>query len=357
MRSLGGVAVVVVALLLAGCSGSAPQDPTSSSSTTSTQTPPPPYRVDGQAVYDWVKGVVTKPDGSPHFRVPGTPDHAEAAVWLAQQMAVPGWTVSWQNFTGEDYKGLDKGGVAAYYDNPAYCRAADRDRLTGLRFSNLVATLPSPAQTERSLVLAAHWESKRYASEESDPALRSQPVLGANDGASGVGVLLQLQWELAGKQLPYNVQVVLFDGEDGFQDCHPLAGSLWFVDQLAPGAVDRMLLLDMVGDPDARFIRDAQSVRCDPALVDLLHDKAARHGLEENFPGTSASVSDDHVPFAEAGIPAVDLIDFGRGFPPYWHTTHDTMENLSADMLGAVASLVLDVLQDPAFTAEWPDAC
>lgn len=350
-------ACLLAALVLAGC-GSGPGDgPGSSSSSSTGSTGDEPYQVDGQAVYDWVKGVVTKPDGSPHFRVPGTADHAEAARWLAEQMEVPGWTVSWQNFTGEDYEALDKGQVAVYHSSPAYCSAESRGRLPGLRFSNLVATLDAGAGAERTLVLGAHWESKRNATQERDRALWSQPVLGANDGASGVGVLLQVLWELSGRSLPYGVQVVLFDGEDGFEDCHPLAGSLWFVEQLAPGDVDRMLLLDMVGDPDARFIRDSHSERCDPGLVDLLHTKAPRHGLAENFPGTRSTVSDDHLPFVEAGIPAVDLIDFGRGFPPYWHTTHDTMENLTPEMLGAVASLVLDVLLDPRFVSEWPAGC
>jgi Zn-dependent M28 family amino/carboxypeptidase len=355
-----GAAVVLaltVATLLAGCGSGGPggpPDPSSSSSSSSSPTGHPPS-VDGQAVYDWVKRVVTKPDGAPHFRVPGTPDHAEAARWLAEQMRVPGWTVAWQNFTGQDYMGLEKGEASVYYASSAYCSDSDRARLSGLSFNNLVATLPGPG--DKTLLLAAHWDSKAEANRDPDPSKRSEPVLGANDGASGVGVLLQLLWELTGKDLPYTVQVVFFDGEDGFEDCHPLAGSLWFVDQAAPGSVDRMLLLDMVGDPDARFIREAHSEECDPALVDLLHSRAARHGLAENFPGTRASVQDDHVPFTQAGIPAVDLIDFGRGFPPYWHTTHDTMENLDAGMLGRVASLVLDVLQDPGFSEPWPGPC
>jgi Zn-dependent M28 family amino/carboxypeptidase len=358
VRSARLAAAAVLALLLAGCGSGGPDGPAPSpspspSSPTATSAPPP--SVDGQAVYDWVKGVVTKPDGSPHFRVPGTPDHAEAARWLAEQMQVPGWTVSWQNFTGQDYAALDKGESEPYYESATYCSEADRARLAGLSFSNLVATLPGAG--DRTFVLGAHWDSKAEANRDADPALRSQPVLGANDGASGVGVLLQLLWELSGKELPYTVQVVLFDGEDGFEDCHPLAGSLWFVDQAAAGEVDRMLLLDMVGDPAARFIREGHSEDCDPALVDLLHAKAARHGLQENFPGTRATVQDDHVAFTQAGIPAVDLIDFGRGFPPYWHTTKDTMENLDAAMLGSVASLVLDVMRDPGFSEPWPGPC
>jgi hypothetical protein len=346
--------LLVLGVALAGCGSGTDGVPTST--TSSTTGPAPPFAVDGQAVYDLVRGVVTKPDGSPHFRVPGTADHSEAALWLSQQMQVPGWTVSWQNFTGQDYAMLEKGEAKPYYDSASYCDAADRARLESLGFSNLVATRPG-ADPGRTFALGAHWESKRFATQDPTAAGRMQPVLGANDGASGVGVLLQLMWELSGKDLPYTVQVVLFDGEDGFEDCHPLAGSLWFVDQLPAGAVDRMLLLDMVGDADARFIRESHSEDCDPDLVDLLHAKAARHGLAENFPGIATTVVDDHVAFTQAGIPAVDLIDYGRGFPPYWHTTQDTMDNLSPDMLGKVAGLVLDVMLDPSFMTDWPDTC
>jgi Zn-dependent M28 family amino/carboxypeptidase len=346
---------LALVVLLAGCK----QPPTGGPSSSSTG-PAPPVAVDGQAVYDWVAGVVTKPDGSPHFRVPGTADHEEAALWLAEQMEVPGWTVEWQNFTGSDYMGLQKGGVASYYNDERYCSADERVRLAGLHFSNLVAT--RQAGSDRGLILGAHWESKREATNDPVAANRTQPVLGANDGASGVGVLLQLLWELKDVDPGFNVQVVLFDGEDGFEDCHPLAGSLWYVHQLSPGpdslkSPRRMLLLDMVGDPDARFIRESHSVRCDPGLVDLLESKAADHGLADNFPGSGASIQDDHLPFIESTIPAVDLIDFGRGFPPQWHTTQDTMDKLSPTMLGNVASLVLDAVLDPQFSATWPGRC
>jgi Zn-dependent M28 family amino/carboxypeptidase len=155
------------------------------------------------------------------------------------------------------------------------------------------------------------------------------------------------------------VEVVLFDGEDGFEDCHPLAGSLWYVGELGQADMEgmRMLLLDMVGDPDARFLREGHGHDCDPGLEDLLFAKAERNGLADNFVDATTTVLDDHVAFTQKGIPAVDLIDYGRGFPPYWHTTHDTMENLDAGMLGRVGALVLDVMQDPAFTASWAGPC
>lgn len=342
-------ALVLAAVLVAGC-GSGPGAAPSSSTTSSG---PAPF--DGVAALAFTADLVTAADGSPAFRVPGTPAHREAAERLREAMRHDGWTFTWQNFTGEDYAALDKGEVNAYVESPAYCSEADEARLQGLAFSNLVATRKGSGN--RTFVLGAHWESKAEATQDPDPAKKSQPVLGANDGASGVGILLQLMRELDGVDLPYSVQVVFFDGEDGFEDCHPLAGSLWFVERLEAGDVDRMLLLDMVGDPDARFIRESHSERCDPALVGLLHSKAAKHGLAENFPGTRSTIHDDHVPFTQAHIPAVDLIDFGRGFPPYWHTTQDTLENLDAGMMGRVGGLVLDVMQDPGFSEPWPGPC
>ncbi|MHB1262081.1 MAG: M28 family peptidase [Thermoplasmatota archaeon] len=343
-------ALVLLAVLVAGC-GSGPGAAPTSSSTSSSG--PAPF--DGQAALAFTADLVTAADGSPAFRVPGTPAHREAAERLRESMRHDGWTFAWQNFTGAEYAALEKGEVRGYADSPAYCNAADEERLAGLGFSNLVATRPGPG--DRTFVLGAHWESKAQATQDPDPAKKSEPVLGANDGAAGVGILVQLMRELDGVELPYTVQVVFFDGEDGFEDCHPLAGSLWFVDQLEPGEVDRMLLLDMVGDPDARFIRESHSEHCDPALVDLLHAKAAAHGLAENFPGSQSTIQDDHVPFTQAHIPAVDLIDFGRGFPPYWHTTHDTLENLDAGMMGRVGGLVVDVMRDQGFSEPWPGPC
>ena len=119
----------------------------------------------------------------------------------------------------------------------------------------------------------------------------------------------------------------------------------------------RMLLLDMVGDPEASFVREAHGVACDPDLVELLYARADRHGLQDNFRDATTTVHDDHVSFTQAGIPGVDLIDFGRGFPLYWHTTHDTMENIDAATLGRVGGLVHDVLRDPDFSASWPGPC
>lgn len=319
----------------------------------------PAQSFDGDAAYDFVAGLVTNSEGHPRYRVPGTDGHAEAAQWLWDVMQVPGWTTAWQNFTGADYIPLDKGDVEGYYAG-GHCSSDERARLASLSFHNLWAVHDGPG--DPLVLLGAHWESKRFANQDANPALREAPVLGANDGASGVGVLLQFMRHIAQNAvvLPFDVGVVFFDGEDGFEDCHPLAGSIYFVDRLQSGQVDRFILLDMVGSPDARFVHEANSSNCDPALMQLFHDEASSVGLAANFPGTRRSVLDDHIPFLAAGIPSADVIDYGRsgtGFPPQWHTTQDTLEHIDAGMLGRVGDLILRVLQAPAFTQQWPGSC
>lgn len=341
--------VALATLLLAGCG--APAKPSG------------PGSVDGDAAYAFVQGLVTEASGAPRLRVPGTAGHDEAALWLWGQMQVDGWSAQWQNFTGADYAAQPKGGVSTFHDASAYCSKDERARLASLRFSNLWAVRDDPS-SDQLVLLGAHWESKRFADQDSDVAKQGQPVLGANDGASGVGLLLELMRHVHERDvdLAFDLGVAFFDGEDGFDDCHPLAGSIHFVGGLEHGQVDRFLLLDMVGSPDARFVREQASASCDPTVVDLLHSHAAAAGLAPNFPGTVKPVSDDHLPFLEAGIPAVDLIDFGRantryGFPPEWHTSRDTLEHIDAGMLGRVGDLVLAVLTDAEFTATWPAGC
>mgnify|MGYP001949058510 CR=1 FL=1 len=325
---------LVLTLLLAGCQQPEPAEPE-----------PAPPGFDAQAAYGFVAGLLTTTDGEPRARVPGTATHAEAADWLQAQMTFEGWDVARQSFTGAEYEALDHGSVASYRNSATYCQEPDDDEVAGLTFHNLIAQYGPKG---KMLWLGAHWDSKEDASD-------GGVMLGANDGASGVGLLLQLMRHVPELDLPFGIGVVFFDGEDGFEDCHPLAGSLYFAQTMAPGLVDRFLLLDMVGDADARFVRETQSEASDPALVDVLW----RHGATfapAAFTSLQRQVVDDHVPFIEQGVPAVDLIDAGRDtfFPPYWHTSGDTLEVISVDMLGAVGNTLLHTLTDPAFVADWP---
>lgn len=166
-------------------------------------------------------------------------------------------------------------------------------------------------------------------------------MLGANDGASGVGVLLSLARTYAPQG---DITIVFFDGEDGFQDCHPLAGSLYYARTMTdrPGA---MLLLDMVGDPNAKFPLEGHSKDSGRALQSLLWSRG-KATLPDAFTNIEKEVYDDHIPFIQEGIPSVDLIDFADGFPPYWHTSRDTMDNLDRDFMNQIQTIVEGTLDD-----------
>ncbi|HLF17259.1 MAG TPA: M28 family peptidase [Candidatus Thermoplasmatota archaeon] len=344
------LAVALLAAALAGCAQNGQGEP--------------PFTFDGDGAFDAVRLLVEDPNGSPRFRVPGTAGHEDASRALWEAMRATGWEVRFQNFTGAMYQELGRGSFQDWNEDPAHCGEEDRDELPGLRFSNLVATWPG--REDRMLWLGAHWDSKEEADRDPDPGRRNEPVLGANDGASGVGVLLRLMQHVAegDVEVPFGLGIVFFDGEDGFVDCHPLAGSLFFVSRLLAGEVGRFILLDMVGDADARFPRESHSVQGDPGLVDLLWRHAPAAGLAENFLDDERGVGgDDHFPFLEAGIPAVDIIDLGRerpesstGFPPYWHTTGDTLDKIDAGMLGRVGGLLVATLTDDDLASEWPAA-
>ncbi len=310
---------------------------------------------DGDGAYAFVEGLVTDDTGAPRYRNPGSEGHADAAAWLWDNMDASGWQRGWQNFTGADYQALQSP-LVSRYTQPGACPDEDAEEVSEHTFSNIWARRDATGgATGRTLLLAAHWDSKEDAS-------NGGPMLGANDGASGVGVLLQLMQHIAEGILDPAVDIVVafFDGEDGFEDCHPLAGSILFAAHEPAGRIDRMILLDMVGDLNARFVREEQSQESDPALMDLLWRHGRAQGGAEQFTDQEKAVIDDHVPFLDAGVRAVDIIDFGRsggdkfGFPPYWHTSGDTMQNIDARMLEIVGNTLWATLGDPAFVDSWP---
>jgi hypothetical protein len=338
--------VILLVLMASGCASK-------------TQAPDLDLHLNGEAAFAFVKGLALQPDGSPRYRIPGTEGQAEGASFLWQATNVPGWHRQWQNVTGQDYESLDRSLVASYlvpgqYDGPGQargCTASESEAVRGLPFYNLLAIRDGPPDAP-IILLAAHWDSQMHSDFDPDPAKRDLPDPGANDGASGVGVLLQLMRELEGQALPFRVGVLFIDGEDGFFDCYPLVGSLAFA-QRGPLRPAAFVLLDMVGDPKARFPRESQSTR---ALQDIVW----RHGRAANatvFQEAGATITDDHVPFLARGVPAIDVIDAGRSgtpnapFPPQWDTTHDTVDKLDPAMLGLVGGVLLASLHDPAMAA------
>lgn len=228
-----------------------------------------------------------------------------------------------------------------------------RDRWTdpreNLEFENIVVTLPG--QQREIIVLGCHHDTKRTHGHR-DPA-RNFHFVGANDSGSGVGLLLALMAVLKDRPHRATLQFVFFDGEESLdwdwnEAARALFGSRRFVrshrDRQILGEAPRiaaMVLLDMVGRTGLQIDEEERS---SPALREILWSAAVACGHQDRFFRHKWPVADDHVPFLEAGIPAVDIIDLK--FNPHWHTATDTLEHISADSLQLVGEVVLTMLPE-----------
>lgn len=179
------------------------------------------------------------------------------------------------------------------------------------------------------ILLGAHYDTRPIA--DRDPLRPLDPVPGANDGASGVAVLLELARLLPGSYQQCDVRLVFFDGEDsgGLQGWEWAVGSRHYAANLSQ-APEAVVVVDMVGDADLALPVEQNST---PALVDEIWLVAEGLGLPAFKREAGPSVLDDHTPFLERGWPAVDLIDLSY---PYWHTTADTLDKVSAESLEQV---------------------
>jgi Zn-dependent M28 family amino/carboxypeptidase len=183
------------------------------------------------------------------------------------------------------------------------------------------------------IILGAHYDSRLMADKDPDPQKQKEPVPGANDGASGTAVLLELGRVLPSNSVP--IWLVFFDGEDqghipGWVEWS--LGARGFVTELSlkPRAV---VIVDMVGDFNLDIYKEKQS---NIRLTNEIWDVAKSLGFGEYFRDeTKYTITDDHVPFLQANIPAVDIIDIEYRF---WHTSYDTPANVSAQSLGVVGS-------------------
>jgi len=182
------------------------------------------------------------------------------------------------------------------------------------------------------VILGAHYDTRRSADQEDSDA----PVLGANDGASGVAVLLELARTLDPRRLRHQVWLAFFDAEDngGLDGWEWCVGSSYMAARLHVFPV-AVIVVDMVGDADQQIHFEGNS---DPALQMQLWQIAADLGYADSFiPTYRWTMLDDHVPFAQRSIPAVDIIDFDY---PYWHTTQDTLDKVSGASLERVGRVL-----------------
>ncbi|GJM43874.1 MAG: glutamine cyclotransferase [Gemmatimonadota bacterium] len=253
-------------------------------------------------------------------RVPGSQAHANALAYFRSHLETTADRVVVESFDG--VCPLDSSSVT---------------------FHNVVATFRP--ESPRRILFGAHWDSRPFADQDEDPARRREPVLGANDGASGVAVLLEMATRFAERPPGIGVDLVLFDAEDCGREGEPdtwALGSQEFVRRNPSYRPAYAVILDMVGRDGMRLLREGNSVAAAPRLVSAIWAVAAEVGATAFTDSTGRPVWDDHVAFLEAGIPAVDIIDFED---PRWHTTADDVEHCSAESLGQVGRVALALVR------------
>ena len=280
-------------------------------------------------------------------RVPGTDAHEACGDWLVSELARHGAQVKSQHGTMPNYAG-----------KPQAIR-------------NIVALLEG--NTAHAILLCAHWDCRPWSDEEELYENRFEPVMGANDGASGVGVILEMVRQLSirkskGEFVP-SVQVVFFDCEDmgtpshftGSQRDHTwcLGSQLWAREykqsnvecQMSTVKCQYGVLLDMVGDPSATFPREYFSMQYAGSYVERLWREASKLGYGRYFvqQATYYPITDDHYYVNTiAGIPCLDIIDYKMntetGFAHWWHTQHDDIQNINKQTLQAVGETVLTTI-------------
>jgi glutaminyl-peptide cyclotransferase len=213
-----------------------------------------------------------------------------------------------------------------------------------LRMSNVIARWKGKS-SEGGVLLCAHWDTRPTADMEWDPAEREKPIPGANDGASGVAVLLEAARLFKESPPPVPVMIVFFDGEDyGPEIDRMFLGSRYFAANLPRDVPRRGILLDMVGDKDLVIPQEGYSVQRAPEVVEEVYAVAARLGLEKHFPRrVGPPIMDDHLPLLDRGLKVIDLIDFDYGPDnSWWHTHEDTPDKCSPDSLKVVGDVVTE---------------
>jgi Zn-dependent M28 family amino/carboxypeptidase len=199
---------------------------------------------------------------------------------------------------------------------------------------NIIATFPG--ETSDRLLITGHYDTKLF---------RQFRFVGADDGGSSAAFLLELARVLAHRRHRLTIQVVFFDGEEAMVDwtgSDHTYGSQYFVDEAKRagtlGTIKAMVLVDMIGDRNLDILRDDNS---SPWLTDIVWSTADRLGFSSSFLDRHTQIEDDHIPFAQAGISSLDIIDLDY---PYWHQASDTLDKVSARSLQIVGDVVLAAL-------------
>jgi glutaminyl-peptide cyclotransferase len=244
-------------------------------------------------------------------RITGTEGNRKCGDYISEQLRQAGWSVELQNFTYRGTQARNVIGRANLGKGPI-------------------------------IILGAHYDTRRWA--DQDPVHPHDPVPGANDGASGVAVLLELARVIDLDKVHHEIWLAFFDAEDDgdIDGWEWIVGSTYMASRL-PVQPQAMILLDMIGDTDQKIYFDGNS---DLALSQKVWEIAAQLGYGEHFiPQVKYTMIDDHIPFVQRGIPSVDIIDFDY---PYWHTVADTADKVSSDSLERVGRTLQVFLESTA---------
>ena len=264
-------------------------------------------------------------------RVPNTEAHQKCGDYLANELRKHGATVTEQKATLKTFDG------------------------TQIQARNIIGEFYT--QKPRRILLVAHWDCRPWADNDSDPTNHKLPVMGANDGASGVGVLLEIARILSEHEPQTGIDILFTDAEDwgdsegNDENSWGLGTQYWAQNPHRDGYQYPAfgILLDMVGDKNARFYKEYFSMQAGAGIVNKLWDTAKSLGYGDYFPNADGgAMTDDHVFLIKAGIPCIDIIDqrigSETGFCPQWHTADDTMSHISKETLKAVGQTVATML-------------
>lgn len=266
------------------------------------------------------------------FRIPGTPAHKACADWLLKQLKNQCDTTYFQVGNGK---------------NPSTGAA--------IPIYNIIGSINPKA--EKRMIFAAHWDSRPMADQDDNNP--KEPILAANDGASGVGVILELARILKSNKPEWGVDFILFDAEDlgitEIENSFCLGSQYWGKNLHTPNYKANFgVLLDMVGGKDAKFMWEANSNQYANWILVHTWQIAKELGHDNHFQLQNiGAITDDHKYVYEATkIPMIDIIQYNEnsGFAPYWHTHDDNLDAVDKSTLQAVGNTLLNLIFNPPAT-------
>jgi len=274
------------------------------------------------SAYQWVAAQVAFGP-----RSPGSKAHSQCADYLLAEL---------RRFTPEV---MEQNATIKTHDGKSF------------KLRNLIASFNPDAQ--KRILLAAHWDTRPRADQDNER--QNEPIDGANDGGSGVGVLLEIARQLAAQPTKVGVDIVLFDLEDyghpDSADSYCLGSQYWAANPHKPAyKANYGILLDMVGAKDAKFYMEGYSMYFAPHVVRKVWNHAYDLGFRQHFTFQQSNpITDDHLYVNQiAGLPMIDIIQHdpstGTGFGAYWHTHDDVMNVIDKNTLKAVGQTVLHTL-------------